>query len=82
MFVAPVVMERDDMGMLEPGHCSGFGLEAGHEIGVAGEFGKDDFEGNLPVDRRLSGAVDCAEPPGANGSDYLITAFLQIVGLV
>ena len=52
----------------------GFGLEAPHEIGVVGEFGQDDLDRHLAVDRRLLGAVDDAESAFADAFDQLIAS--------
>ena len=54
---APVVVERDDVGMFQPGDELGFGFEAADEVGLVGVLGADDLERHLTLDQRLGGAI-------------------------
>src|SRR4051794_39882731 len=57
LWIAPVVIQWDDVWMLQVSDELGFHLEAAYEIRLAGVLGQDDFDGNLARYRRLVSAV-------------------------
>ena len=61
--LTPVVVQRDDVRVLEPGDELGLGLEPADERRVVGELGPDHLDRHLAPDDRLVGAVD--RPEGA-----------------
>ena len=54
--LAPVVVQRDDVRVLEPGDELGLGLEPADERRVVGELGRDHLDRHLAPDDRLVGA--------------------------
>jgi hypothetical protein len=56
--VAPVVVERHDVQVLQLGDQLCFTFEAADELGAVGVFGQDDLDCHLAVDGLLAGAVD------------------------
>ncbi|MFN8504759.1 MAG: hypothetical protein U0177_22860 [Kouleothrix sp.] len=56
--VAPVVVERDDVGMFEAGDELGLALEAADELGAVGVLGENDLDGDVAADLGLPGAED------------------------
>ncbi len=69
----PIIVERHDKGMLEPGDQLGLDLKPFLKIRVPGELGKDHLEGDLPTHRTLAGSIDDPEPTNADALDQLIT---------
>ncbi len=65
-WLTPVVVQRHDMGVLEPGDQLGLGFEATDEVRVVGVLGQDDLDGHLAPHRWLIGAVDHAVATDAN----------------
>jgi hypothetical protein len=65
--LAPVVVERDDVGVLEPSDESSLGLEAADEVGRVGEIGTDHLDRHQAVGARLRGRVHPAERALADG---------------
>ena len=59
--LAPVVVQRDDVRVLQPGDELGLGLEAADERRIVGEPGLDHLDRHLPPDDRLVGAEHRAE---------------------
>ena len=64
------------MGMFYAADEPGFGLKTMDEIGVAGRFGLDDFNGHVTTDIWLEGAIDGAE---TTGSDLLFDLIPTVV---
>ena len=58
---APVVVQRHDVRMLEPGHELGFGLEPLHEPWVIRELGAHDLDRDLAAHARLHRPVHRTE---------------------
>ncbi len=59
--LAPVVVHRNDAGVLEPGHGAGLCFESADEVGVVGHLRADDLgDRDLTSDGRLEGSVDVA----------------------
>ena len=59
--LAPVVVERHDVRVLEPGDDLRLVLEPPDEVRVVGELGMDGLDRDLPPDLRLDRPVDDAE---------------------
>ena len=72
--VAPVVIERDDVRVLELGDELRLGLEAADEGGLVDQLRTDDLDRHLAAHRRLIGAVDDAEVAGAHLLAQLVAA--------
>ncbi len=72
--IAPVVVERDDVRVLELRDELCLGLEATDEGGLVDELGADDLDRHLAADRGLIGAVDDAEVAGADLLAKLVAA--------
>ena len=70
--VAPVIVQRSDVQVLQLCYQLGFGFETADEIWAVGELGQDDLDRHFSVDEGLLGAVD-----GAMGA--FTDAFQQIV---
>ena len=61
----PVVVQRDDVGVLEPSDQLGVSFEAADELGVVGQIGIDHLDRHLASRSRLVGAiVDPRAVPG------------------
>ena len=60
--LAPVIVERDDVGVLEPGNQLRFSAEAADEIRVIGIFRPDDLDRHISLEDGLGGAIDDGEP--------------------
>ncbi len=58
---APIVVERNDVRMLEPGDELCLGLEAPDEVRIVGQFGPDDLDRDLAPDGGLVRPVRHAE---------------------
>ena len=54
--LAPVVVQRDDVRMLQHRHCLRLGLEAMHEVGMVGQLGADLLHRDRSAERRLHAA--------------------------
>ena len=61
--IAPEVVERHDVQVLELGDQLRFALEAADEVGLVSVLGQDHLDGDLPFDERLAGAVHSAVSP-------------------
>ena len=72
--VAPVVVQRDRVWMLELRYQLGLGLEAADERRVVDQLGTDDLDRDLPPDRRLVRAIDDAEVTAADLLAQLVAA--------
>ena len=59
--LAPVVVQRDDVRVLEPGDELGLGLEPADERRIVGELGLDHLDRHLTPDDRLVGPEHRAE---------------------
>jgi hypothetical protein len=57
---APVVVERDDVGVFEPGDEAGLGLEAPDELRRVGQVRSHDLDRHAPAGAGLGGGVDTA----------------------
>lgn len=55
---ASEVIDGDEVGVVELGHGSGFGLELFFEAFALGDFTGEDFDGDFAVERGLKGAID------------------------
>ena len=71
-WLAPIIVKGDDVRVFQPGNELGFCLKAADEIGLVGELGQDDFDGDFAVESRLGGAVNDAEAASAD----LLTQFV------
>ena len=71
--LAPVVVERHDVRVLEPGHELRLGLEAADELRIVGQRRADDLHRHLAPDLRLERAVDDPERPLADPLEQLGT---------
>ena len=70
--VAPVVIQRHNVWMFEPGDSLRVELEVAHERRVVGELGANHFERDLAAHCRLDGAVDDAARSLADPFDKAI----------
>src|SRR5215213_2534054 len=52
--VAAPVVDVDDVGVAEVGRCLGLASEALDEVGVDGEFGEQDLDGDLAVEQAVA----------------------------
>ncbi len=75
--LAPVVVERDDVRVFEPGDELGLGLEPADERRVVGELGRDHLDRHLAPDDRLVGAIDGAERAATELLAQLVAAHRQ-----
>ena len=71
--VAPIVVERDDVGVLQQGDQMGFRFETAHELGAVDELGADHLHRHLPTHRRLIGPIDDPEIARPHPLPQLIT---------
>ncbi len=77
MWLAPIVVERDDVGVFEPGNDLGLGLEPADELRVVGELGRYHFDRDLASHTRLIGAIDRAERATAEHLAQLVATHRQ-----
>ena len=75
--LAPVVVERDDVRVFEPGDELGLGLEPADERRVVGELRPDHLDRDFASDDRLVGAIDGAEGAPAELVAQLVAADRQ-----
>ncbi len=71
---APVVVERHDVRVFQPGDELRLGLEPADEVGVVGELGPDDLDGDLPAHRRLHRPMDRSERAFPDALAQLVAA--------
>lgn len=64
--LTPVVVQRHDVRMLQPGDQMRLRLKAANEGRVVGKPGQDNLHGHVPLHRRLHGAIDDTEATGAD----------------
>ena len=67
-------VDGGDVGVVERCQQPRFALETGQAFRVLGIAGREDLDGDLPVQARIPGAVDLAHAPGPEGSDDLVAA--------
>jgi hypothetical protein len=72
--LTPVVVQRHDVRMLQPGHQLRLRLKTADEVGTVGQLRQNDLEGDLAADQRLKRPVDDAETAGADPLAELIAA--------
>jgi len=60
--LAPEVVERHDMHVLQPGDQLRFGFEPADKFGAVGVARQDDLDGDFALDSRLEGAINSREP--------------------
>ena len=72
--VAPVVEERDDVGVLQLGHDLRLALEPAHESRLVGVLGADHFDRHLAAHRRLVRPIDQPEVALAERLAQLVAA--------
>ena len=70
----PVVVERNDVGVLESGDQLGFGLKPADEGRIIGKLGSDDLDRHLAAHHRLIGPIDDAEAALAELLAQLVAA--------
>ncbi len=70
----PVVVERQDVGVFQPGDERGVGREAPGELGVGGEVGPGHLQRDLPSHGGLVGAVHDAEAPFTEAFPQFVAA--------
>jgi hypothetical protein len=58
--------------MVQRGDRTRLSLEASSRIGVAGDFTREDFDGNRAVETSIAGLVDFAHAAGAERADDFI----------
>ena len=63
------LVNGDDVRMIECRDRFGFLLEAAHAVGILGEFGGQELDGNLAFELRVLGKPDFAHAPGAERRD-------------
>ena len=68
------VVDAADVRMVQRGDRPRLALEAGPRIGVAGDFTREDFDGNRAIETSIPGFVDLAHAAGAEHSLDLIRA--------
>ncbi len=64
--------DGDDVRMIERGDGTGFALEASEAIGVGRGVGRENFEGDVPLEFYVGGAIDLAHAAGAEGADDVV----------
>ncbi len=64
--LAPVIVERHDVRMFQPGHQLGLGLKAADEVGVVGILGENDLYRHLSLNHSLNSPVDSPKAPYRN----------------
>ena len=69
--VAAEFVDRDNVGMVERGGGFSFLLEAEQALGVGGECGGENFDGDAAFEARIDGVVDLAHAAGAKRGDDL-----------
>ncbi len=75
--LAPVVVQRDDVRVLQPGDELGLGLEPADERRIVGEPGLDHLDRHLTPDDRLVGAEHRAERAPSDLLAQLVAAHRQ-----
>ena len=75
--LAPVVVQRDDVRVLQPGDELGLGLEPADERRIVGEPGLDHLDRHLTPDDRLIGAEHRAERPSTDLLAQLVAPHRQ-----
>jgi len=68
------VKERDDVGMIQRGGRTGLLLEAAEAIGVVGEDGRENLDGDLATQSRVPRAVHLTHPAGTEWAQNLVGA--------
>src|SRR5271165_119818 len=53
-------VDGGDVGVIERGEEGGFAAEAGQALGIGGDSGGQNFQGNLAAEFAVAGAVDFA----------------------
>jgi hypothetical protein len=64
--IQALVVDRDEPGILEPGHAAGLELKAGQELLIAGVAGVHHLEGDRAVQPGVEAAVDRRGATGGN----------------
>ena len=75
--LTPVVVQRDDVWVLEPGDELGFGLETADERRVIGELGPNHLDRHLTPDHRLVGAEHRPESAAPHLLAQFVTPYRQ-----
>jgi hypothetical protein len=63
-----------DVGVIQRGQQLRFALEARHVLGVVGQRGGQDFDGDVAIELGIAGAVNLAHATGAKRGKYLVRA--------
>ena len=66
------VVDAADVRMVQRGDRTRLALEASPRIGVAGDFTREDFDGNRAIETSIVGFVDLAHAAGAQRADDFI----------
>ena len=69
--IGPEVVDGHDVGVGQRGDGLGFALEAGQAVGVFGDLGRQDLDGDDAVEC-VAGLVDLAHASGADGLEDLV----------
>ena len=62
------VMDAENIGMIERGDGAGFLLETAQAIGIGGEGGRKNFDGDIASETLIAGAVNLAHSASADGT--------------
>ena len=73
-FVRADVVDDEDVGVIELGGGAGFLLEAREAVGIRGEAGVNDLDGDVAPESRVPRPVDLAHAAGAEGREDLVGA--------
>ena len=68
------VVDGGDVGVVQDAGGLGLLLEAAQAIGVGGEGGGEDLDGDVAAEARVLGAVDLPHAAGADGGEDLVGA--------
>ena len=78
--LTPEVVQRHHVGMLDPSHELGFGLEPLHEPRVVGQLRPDRLDRHFSSETRLHGPVDGAERSFADEVSEFVAGHRNAVG--
>ena len=73
-FLMANVVQRADVGVVEAGDGAGLALETLAQVGAAGDFRRQDLDGDGAIQPSVPATVDLAHPTGADRGEDLVRA--------
>ena len=66
------IINGDEVGVVELGHCFGFGLKLFFEFVADRDFFREDFDDNFTIEGRLEGAIDGTHAALRDKGEFLV----------